>query len=439
MNRKSLAIFGLILTGALGVAYGQGGWYPQNSGTTLYLFDVHGASADTAWAVGLSTTVLRTTDGGAEWLPQNAPPSSWLTGVHFVDTQMGWAVGSAGKIIRTTDSGDNWYDQPSGTSYTLWDVFFADELRGWAVGGKEQTYTPPTRFILNTTNGGASWDSQFYEFDKSPLHGVHFADSSTGCAVGDAGAILYTTDGGNTWSEQLSGFMQFRGVFLTDPATGWVVGRDGVILHTTNGGDNWDPQDSGTLTWLASVHFADGSTGWAVGGDATQATILHTTDGGANWMPQVSGTANSLSGVHFVDENIGWCVGLNGTILHTMTGGMAPPDVTITLTPYGAPIVIPASGGSFEYNVVITNNEASPQTFDAWVMATLPGGMPYGPVQGPVQVTLPGGGMVSRDRTQSVPAFAPPGIYTYTAFIGVYPGEVWDSDSFEFMKLDTRQ
>jgi photosystem II stability/assembly factor-like uncharacterized protein len=39
----------------------------------------------------------------------------------------------------------------------------------------------------------------------NPLSSVYFTDSNTGWAVGDAGTILRTTDGGNRWISQSSG------------------------------------------------------------------------------------------------------------------------------------------------------------------------------------------------------------------------------------------
>jgi len=109
-------------------------------------------------------------------------------------------------------------------------------------------------------------------------------------------------------------------------------------------------------------------------------------------------------------------------------------DVEVSL-PVVGPIVIPASGGSFDFNVALTNNEATSQSFDAWIMVTLPSGTPYGPVLGPVNLTLPGGGSIDRDRTQNVPAGAPPGTYDYVAYVGIFPTTIWDSDSFPFEKL----
>jgi len=113
------------------------------------------------------------------------------------------------------------------------------------------------------------------------------------------------------------------------------------------------------------------------------------------------------------------------------------PSVTVTLTPYGTPIQIPASGGSFNYNIAGANNGSSQVVADVWCMATLPNGSNYGPVLGPVTLTMPAGFSLNRDRTQAVPGSAPPGNYIYHAYIGDYPGTIWDEDNFPFTKLTT--
>ena len=118
------------------------------------------------------------------------------------------------------------------------------------------------------------------------------------------------------------------------------------------------------------------------------------------------------------------------------TTPLTVPEVSVTLTPATLPIIIPASGGSFDYNIEVANNGASSAMFDLWCDATLPGGAVFGPLLGPVDLNLPSGFVGDRDRTQTVPGRAPAGDYTYNAYIGVYPNTVWDEDQFTFEKLE---
>lgn len=114
--------------------------------------------------------------------------------------------------------------------------------------------------------------------------------------------------------------------------------------------------------------------------------------------------------------------------------GAASP-VTVTLMPYGTPIQIPAAGGSFDFNIEIANTGANPETFDIWTMVTLPNGIEYGPIINVQGFTAPANWLADRDRTQAVPGGAPAGNYTYDAYVGIYPDDVWNEDHFDFEKL----
>jgi hypothetical protein len=108
--------------------------------------------------------------------------------------------------------------------------------------------------------------------------------------------------------------------------------------------------------------------------------------------------------------------------------------VAITLTPLDPPVVIPPDGGTFAYEVRLQNLTAATQTFQAWTDVLLPNGTPYGPLVGPVSVTLPAGASVTRTLSQRVPYSAPAGTYTYRVFAGPTFGTPWTSASFPFTK-----
>jgi photosystem II stability/assembly factor-like uncharacterized protein len=152
------------------------------------------------------------------------------------------------------------------------------------------------------------------------LHGVDLVSPSEAWAVGEAGVILHTTDGGVTWVAQNSATnQQLNAVRFLDPQHGWAVG--GVLLYTTDGGQTWVAGTrTGNRGTMYSVDFVDTSNGRAVG---TQGGVLRTTDGGHTWLTEATPTSQNLIGVDFVDINSGWAVGGNGTILHTANGGAA--------------------------------------------------------------------------------------------------------------------
>lgn len=144
--------------------------------------------------------------------------------------------------------------------------------------------------------------------------------------------------------------------------------------------------------------------------------------------------AAGTEGIQVTYNGLGPLEPANGMGIRVFSISAGAPDVSVTLTPFSTPIVIPASGGSFNYNIAAANNGTAQVTADIWCMATLPNGSNYGPVLGPVAVIMPAGFNNNRDRTQTVPGSAPPGNYVYHGYIGDYPATVWDEDSFPFTK-----
>ena len=147
------------------------------------------------------------------------------------------------------------------------------------------------------------------------MYQVDFVSATHGYAVGDAGTILATTNGGSTWTAQTSGSTAaLLSVHFVSATTGWAVGSSGTILKTTNGGTTWTAQTSGTTGTLNTVYFVSPTRGWAAG-SSTSGNILSTTDGGATWTMQAAGTINSISSLSFSSGGHGVAVGYDGTVL----------------------------------------------------------------------------------------------------------------------------
>ncbi len=143
------------------------------------------------------------------------------------------------------------------------------------------------------------------------------------------------------------------------------------------------------------------------------------------WLPDIdnSGAAELLGGTR--DGH-----------LYCFSGGDVARILDLTLTPLNPPVIIPAGGGQFQFNAAVFNPGNQAVQFDAWIMATLPDGRPYGPVLLRTGNNIPGGAAINRILTQNVPGIAPLGNYGYTGYVGLYTtNEVWDEDSFSFTKL----
>lgn len=118
------------------------------------------------------------------------------------------------------------------------------------------------------------------------LKTLTFLDSLTGWAAGEAGTIIRTTDGGNSWDVQNSTVQTFiMDIFFIDKNFGWAITLkdefpfNSIILKTTNGGDEWSAEafpDSSKL--IRTIFFFDSLNGF-VGGSY----IGYTSDGGISW------------------------------------------------------------------------------------------------------------------------------------------------------------
>jgi hypothetical protein len=112
------------------------------------------------------------------------------------------------------------------------------------------------------------------------------------------------------------------------------------------------------------------------------------------------------------------------------------PDLQVWLNPIGLPIQIPANGGAFNFEPGTVNNGPNQTPFSVWARIKYPDGTYTGYTIGPVTLDLPVGTSIQVNRTQTIPADWPTGIYTYLGYAGLtvsYPA--LDSATFEFEKL----
>ena len=110
-------------------------------------------------------------------------------------------------------------------------------------------------------------------------------------------------------------------------------------------------------------------------------------------------------------------------------------DLSITATPLNPPIIIPPSGGEFQYDVEVVNNGAQYSLFDFWIDITLPDGSEMEDFLVKYDNELSASGILLRTLTQYVPGNAPIGEYTYNTYAGAnHAGEIWSQSSFSFTK-----
>ena len=181
--------------------------------------------------------------------------------------------------------------------------------------------------ILRSVDGGLTWVA-VQSGTSVALYAVAFAGAGLGIAVGESGTILRSVDGGLTWSTAISGTMlRLTGVsFAGNNGAAFAVGSDSVF-RSTDGGQVWSLVGSYSACWSASVcspyrftdiAFADASTGVAVD---SSGRAIRSTDGGATWNDVAMGNyGEPLNAVAFAGPGFGVAVGGGcATALETST------------------------------------------------------------------------------------------------------------------------
>jgi photosystem II stability/assembly factor-like uncharacterized protein len=264
MQNKSL----LILTAlAVGSMASQGTWTPLTSGVTVTFRGVSAASEDVVWASGSRGTVLRSLDAGATW--QNVSPQGLNTldfrDVDAFNRQTAYILsignGEASRILKTTDGGASWTTQFTNTSA---DAFF---------------------------DAMSFWDED---------HGIAFSDSAKGLFH-----IITTADGGRTWSrvDVKPAALDNEGAFAASGTNIAVWGDRHVwigtgaaakarVLRSSDRGKTWEIADTpipgGSSAGIYSIAFRDALHGIVVGGDYSKEdlaldNVAVTDDGGKTW------------------------------------------------------------------------------------------------------------------------------------------------------------
>lgn len=318
---------------------GQEGWTSQSTPYASGLRAVYAIDSLNVWASGLDGLLIHSTDGGVTWdsIPNGA--SKYLTTIEFINADTGFVAGRDSEtgtpwlnhlLQRTTDGGQNWefINLPGGQLNTIFDLDFVqgprgEPMRGFCVGGLANVWV--------SNDYGETWDRASGDCGEGNFNSCYFADSITGWFVGTPSnvnpyTIMFTADGCKSFVEQTDpNEIKLNGVSFGSDEKGIAVGNAGIVMHTSDGGTSWetctDEDVTGGSKLWSSVHLAESGKAWAVGNSGR---IVYSEDWGHTWEPQTSGVTENLSEVHFISDSVGWIVGgfASSVILHTKSGGL---------------------------------------------------------------------------------------------------------------------
>jgi photosystem II stability/assembly factor-like uncharacterized protein len=221
--------------------------------------------------------------------PQGA--TNGLTGILCPSTRECLAVGEAGVVLVSTDGGLTWRAR-----------------RGPLERGTGPVYPCPSGF---TPPPGAHLPFVCRILVDPTLEGVACPTRKDCLAVGEAGNIVSSADGGLTWQSRPSGsYDALHGIACPTSADCVAVGGNGpdvwvgngdevehsqpaTVLTSTDGGAGWKSRASGTgdYTALYGVACPTRKDCLAVGGGTLGGgTILASSDGGTTWQSRLSGS-----------------------------------------------------------------------------------------------------------------------------------------------------
>lgn len=315
----------LILSFILSTAEVNSQWFSQTSGTTNPLTNIFFVDANTGFAIGLSGTIRKTTNGGVNWFAQTVPADN-LYGIFMLNSSTGFISGDA-VFYKTTNGGTTWVD-PGGPVRLHRGIFFVDVNTGYTCSG--------VGALDKTTNGGSVWTALTSGTTQN-LSNIKFIDASTGFVSGYGGTILKTTDGGSNWSAMTTGITDH--LFALSVINANVIyagGESGKLIKSTDGGTSWNILTSGITGRITNFSFLNANTGT---GSANGNFIIRTTNGGVSWESQLSPLAGQdWNGVSFVNVQTGFIAGSAGNIIYTVNGGFQIPSAPVLTAPVNGAI-----------------------------------------------------------------------------------------------------
>jgi photosystem II stability/assembly factor-like uncharacterized protein len=230
------------------------------------------------------------------------------------------AVGAHGIVLLSDDQGRHWRQASNvPVDVTLAGVSFADEREGWAVGH--------AGVVMHTQDGGDNWVLQrSAPAEDRPLFAVRFLDREHGVAVGLWSLVLVTSDGGQHWQAQdlptppdaKRADLNLFGLFAGPGGTLYAAAEKGYVLQSPDGGQHWSYLATGYRgSFWSGVALQDGVL--LVGG--LRGALYRSADAGRSWTRIETGSKASITGVVRLGERGGLATGQDGSLLLSEDNG----------------------------------------------------------------------------------------------------------------------
>lgn len=199
-----------------------------NSNDGLIMDLIGGSSGNTAQV---------TTDGGAavaDWTTVVDNPAGNWYGLQFSLLSNLHARASGINFCRSVNGGAQWGCGPSVDSVFDGPVFFLNDTYGWVGGGEISPNVEGWAHM--TTDGGKTWSARTLD-GPWPIRELLFLTPKVGWAAGgnlytNVGGIYFSSDGGQTWSVDVTTNSEMDACDKQPTGTGyhvWCAGYDGSL------------------------------------------------------------------------------------------------------------------------------------------------------------------------------------------------------------------
>lgn len=142
------------------------------------------------------------------------------------------AVGQRGHIVYSDDAGRTWKQATVPVSADLTAVHFPTATKGWAVGH--------AGVVLATSNGGASWVKQLDGRAAAKVMVDYYAQRPPQQASGNPEQAAKLVEDIKRFASE-GADKPFLDVWFENETTGYIVGLFNLIFRTSDGGKSWIP------------------------------------------------------------------------------------------------------------------------------------------------------------------------------------------------------
>jgi photosystem II stability/assembly factor-like uncharacterized protein len=321
MKKIIISLFVIICT--LQVVYSQSGWFWQNplpQGNLLHA--VTFINRDSGMAVGISGTLMITTNGGQNWNIKTIYRNfvcrdiqinnhiCYVSGINFNPQTSIYT----GYLFRSTDFGNSWVQVLTENEDCYNALYFINEFTGFLAGGFYGK-------VKKTTNGGLIWSTQQL-INESFINDIEFSDNNTGYILFSNGKIFKSTNCGVNWFQLTGTILTGYGceeIRFPSTDTGYVsYSSPNKIFKTTNRGITWDSVVTNSTLWASSLDFINSKTGFAAGYGGK---VIKTTNGGLSWNQLTLDTNIPVYDICMIDSQYAFLTGDKGTIYKTIDYG----------------------------------------------------------------------------------------------------------------------